>query len=52
MAKTPGDYRIFVGAFRTGELAERIQAVRLRHDAKTARTLALAAQVQVSPRHT
>jgi 2'-5' RNA ligase len=30
------DYRIFVGAFPTGELAERIQAVRLRHDARTA----------------
>jgi len=44
MDKTPGDYvgtkfrRIFVGAFPTGELAEGIQAVRLRHDAKTART--------------
>jgi len=42
MDKTPGDYvgtkfrRIFVGAFPTGELAEGIQAVRLRHDAKTA----------------
>ena len=41
MDKTVGDYRIFVGAFATGELAERIQAVRLRHDAKTARTPAL-----------
>jgi 2'-5' RNA ligase len=40
MDKTPGDYRIFVGAFPTGELAERIQAVRLRHDAKTARITA------------
>jgi 2'-5' RNA ligase len=30
-------YRIFVGAFPTGDLAERIQALRLRHDAKTAR---------------
>jgi 2'-5' RNA ligase len=42
MDKAPGDYggtgfrRIFVGAFPTGELAERIQAVRLQHDAKTA----------------
>jgi 2'-5' RNA ligase len=31
------DYRIFVGAFPEGDLADRIQAVRLRHDAKTAR---------------
>ena len=31
-----GDYRIFVGAFPTGELAERIQALRVQHDAKTA----------------
>lgn len=38
--KTPGNYRIFVGAFPTGELAERIQAVRLQHDAKTARITA------------
>jgi len=30
------DYRIFVGAFPMGELAERIQAVRLQQDAKTA----------------
>ena len=30
------DYRIFVGAFPEGDLADRIQAVRLRHDAKTA----------------
>ena len=35
-----GDYRIFVGAFPTGELAERIQAVRVQHDAKTARITA------------
>jgi hypothetical protein len=41
MDKTPGDHRIFVGVFPTGDLAERIQAVRLRHDAKTARTPAL-----------
>ncbi len=34
------DYRIFVGAFPEGDLAERIQAVRLRHDAKTARITA------------
>ena len=31
------DYRIFVGAFPEGDLADRIQAVRLRHDVKTAR---------------
>jgi 2'-5' RNA ligase len=30
------DYRIFVGAFPTGELAERIQAVREKYDPKTA----------------
>src|SRR5512137_484808 len=40
MAKTVGDYRIFVGAFPTGELAERIQAVRVQHDARTARITA------------
>lgn len=34
------DYRIFVGAFPEGDLADRIQAVRLRHDAKTARITA------------
>jgi hypothetical protein len=38
--KTVGDSRIFVGAFPAGELAERIQAVRLRHDANTARITA------------
>ncbi len=32
-----GDYRIFVGAFPTGELAERIQRVRRHYDATTAR---------------
>lgn len=32
----PQDYRIFAGAFPTGELAERIQQVRLRYDRKTA----------------
>lgn len=31
------DYRIFIGAFPEGDLADRIQAVRLKHDAKTAR---------------
>lgn len=31
------DYRIFIGAFPTGDLADRIQAVRQRHDAQTAR---------------
>ena len=40
MNYSAGDYRIFVGAFPTGELAERIQAVRLQHDAKTARITA------------
>lgn len=40
MNNSTGDYRIFVGAFPEGELAERIQAVRLRHDAKTARITA------------
>src|SRR5512136_1599922 len=40
MSHSAGDYRIFVGAFPTGELAERIQAVRLQHDAKTARITA------------
>jgi 2'-5' RNA ligase len=40
MNSRASDYRIFVGAFPTGELAERIQAVRLQHDAKTARITA------------
>lgn len=31
------DYRIFVGAFPEGDLVDRIQAVRLQYDAKTAR---------------
>ncbi len=31
------DYRIFVGAFLEGDLADLIQAVRLQHDARTAR---------------
>src|SRR4051794_6338613 len=35
-----GDYRIFVGAFPTGELAERIQTLRKQHDATTARITA------------
>ncbi|MFN8490558.1 MAG: 2'-5' RNA ligase family protein [Caldilineaceae bacterium] len=34
--ETHGDYRIFVGAFPTGELAERLQALRVQQDAKTA----------------
>lgn len=34
------DYRIFVGAFPIGDLAERLQRVRERHDAKTARITA------------
>ena len=33
----PGDYRIFVGAFPGGDLAERIQALRQRLDPVTAR---------------
>jgi len=33
-----GDYRIFVGAFPTGDLAERIQHLRQRHDPVTARS--------------
>ncbi len=39
-SQTRGDYRIFVGAFPTGDLAERIQALRQRHDAVTARITA------------
>ena len=35
-----GDYRIFVGAFPTGELADRIQAIRLQYDLKTAQITA------------
>ena len=31
------DYRIFIGAFPEGEWVDRVQAVRLRHDTKTAR---------------
>jgi 2'-5' RNA ligase len=34
------DYRIFVGVFPEGDLADRIQAVRLQHDARTARITA------------
>ena len=34
------DYRIFVGAFPEGDLADRIQAVRSKYDAKTARITA------------
>lgn len=34
------DYRVFVGVFPKGDLADRIQAVRLQHDAKTARITA------------
>jgi 2'-5' RNA ligase len=34
---SPGDYRIFVGAFPEGDLAERIQAVRQKYDPVTAR---------------
>ena len=43
-AKAPrqriGDYRVFVGAFPTGELAESIQEVRQRIDSKTAQITA------------
>jgi len=35
-----GDYRIFVGAFPTGDLAGRIQQLRQRHDPVTARITA------------
>jgi len=38
--KGRGDYRIFVGAFPGGELAERIQSIRTRYDPKTARITA------------
>ena len=34
------DYRIFVGAFPEGDLADRIQAVRVQHDVRTARITA------------
>lgn len=34
---TPRDYRIFIGVFPQGELAERLQAVRLKVDPVTAR---------------
>src|SRR5512145_452958 len=34
------DYRIFVGAFPEGDWADRVQTVRLQHDAKTARITA------------
>ena len=37
---TGHDYRIFVGAFPTGDIADRIQAVRLRYDSRTARITA------------
>ena len=37
---TQHDYRIFVGAFPIGDLADRIQAVREQHDPKTARITA------------
>ena len=33
----PGDYRIFVGAFPTGDFVDRVQALRKQHDPKTAR---------------
>jgi 2'-5' RNA ligase len=34
---TAGEYRVFVGAFPGGDVADRIQAVRRQHDPKTAR---------------
>jgi 2'-5' RNA ligase len=37
MSRSRGDYRIFVGAFPSGDLAERIQALRAQYDPKTAR---------------
>jgi 2'-5' RNA ligase len=40
MASEPGDYRIFVGAFPTGDLARRVQALRQRQDVVTARITA------------
>ena len=40
MDSRSGDYRIFVGAFPGGELAARVQALRQRHDPKTARITA------------
>jgi len=33
----PGDYRIFVGAFPTGDFVDRVQALRKQRDPKTAR---------------
>src|SRR5512140_1544621 len=36
----PQDYRIFAGAFPSGELAERIQAIRQQYDPTTARITA------------
>lgn len=35
-----GDYRIFIGAFPTGDLADRIQAVRAQYDLKTSQITA------------
>jgi len=40
MSKHSGDYRIFVGAFPTGPMIDRLQALRARHDPKTARITA------------
>jgi 2'-5' RNA ligase len=40
MVNQRGDYRIFVGAFPTGDLAQRIQALRQRCDAVTAQKTA------------
>lgn len=37
MSTEPASYRIFVGAFLNGDLNERIQAIRMRWDPKTAR---------------
>jgi len=39
-SRARGDYRIFVGAFPAGDLAQRIQRLRRRHDSVTARATA------------
>ena len=40
MTSSRGDYRVFVGAFPTGDLADRIQRLRERYDPVTARITA------------
>jgi len=37
LTTTPTNYRIFIGAFLSGDLAERIQAIRVRLDPKSAK---------------